>query len=332
VTLQPLQGFSRKYVAGDDRLYSYLDTGAHAVEPLTLPDKSPEALVFDEIQLDDLVRFFKNPYKAYYNKVLGIYYGEEQVLLPETELFSLDKLQEWSLKQKLLLSGPDPAALQEFMLKTGGLPLKNMAGVALQQVDEMVEPVRALYADYTRGGQGQLLPLEISIGDSVLSGTLSPVFDGKLLQVSWSKKESKYLIEAYIRYLAGAAAGLLSGLSFLSGSKYQKIFEATPLPAKEAERRLKDLVSVYKKGFEKMAPFYPDFKIDPDKVEELTMVDFLKLVDDSLNNFQYPCEDPYIMPEYEKGIFDQESILAEYKAICQKIIVPLRKFFPSYYA
>ncbi len=50
--------------------------------------------------LDDLVRFFKNPFKVYYNKVLGIDYGEEQVLLDDTELFSLDKLQQWALKNQ----------------------------------------------------------------------------------------------------------------------------------------------------------------------------------------------------------------------------------------
>jgi exodeoxyribonuclease V gamma subunit len=330
VTRQPLQGFSRKYVPGNDRLYSYLDTGIQAVKPLTLPDKLAEAPDFEEIQLDDLVRFFKNPFKAYYNKVLGIYYGDEQVLLPETELFSLDKLQQWNLKQ-LLLPGPDPANLQDLLVKTGELPLKNMAGVALNQVDEMVEPVRGLYTAYTGGVIGQTLSVEIPIGESKLSGTLQPVFNGKLLQVSWSKKETKYLIEAYIRYLAGAAAGVLTGLSFLSGSRYLKIFEASPLPAREAKRRLADLIEIYKEGFKKMAVFYPDFKIDPDKVEVLMMEDFSKLVDQSLNNFLYPCDDPYIMPEYAKGIFGEEQALEAYKAICRKIIVPLKELFPGYY-
>ena len=330
VTRQPLQGFSRRYVPGNDRLYSYLDTGIQSVERLTMPDKLAETPDFKEIQLDDLVRFFKNPFKVYYNKVLGIYYGEEQVLLPETELFSLDKLQQWNLKQ-LLLPDPDPANLRDQLVKTGELPLKNMAGVALNHVNEMIEPVRGLYTTYTGGATGDTLSVEISIGESVLSGTLQPVFNGKLLQVSWSKNETKYLIEAYIRYLAGAAAGLLSGLSFLSGSRYLDIFEASPLPAREAGRRLASLIEIYKEGFEKMAVFYPDFKIDPEKVESLTMEDFSKLVDQSLNNFLFPCDDPYIIPGYAKGIFGEEQALEEYKAICRKIIVPLKEIFPGYY-
>ncbi len=330
VTRQPLQGFSRKYVPGDDRLYSYLDTGMQAVEPLKLAEKLPDAPDFEEIQLDDLVRFFKNPFKVYYNKVLGIYYGEEQVLLPETELFRLDKLQQWKLKQ-LLLPGPDTASLRDQLVKTGELPLKNMAGVALNQVDEMVEPVRSLYTAYTGGAMEQTLSVEIPVGESMLSGTLQPVFNGKLLQVSWSKNETRYLVEAYIRYLAGAAAGVLSGLSFLSGSKQLDIFEVSPLSAKEAGRRLSELIEIYKEGFKKMAVFYPDFKIDPEKVEPLTMEDFSKLVDQSLNSFLFPCDDPYIMPEYAKGIFSEEQALMQYKDICRKIIVPLKEFFPGYY-
>jgi exodeoxyribonuclease V gamma subunit len=331
ITRQPLQGFSRKYTPGNERLYSYLDIGIQPVPPLTLTEKSAEGLKFEEIQLDELVRFFKNPFKAYYNKVLGIYYDDEQILLPETELFDLDRLQQWNLKQ-LLLPESDPAHLEESLVKTGQLPLKNMASVALRQVDEMVAPVRALYAGYTKGAEGVQQSLNIRIGETLLTGILQPVFEGKLLQVSWSKNETKYLVEAYIRYLAGAAAGLLSGLAFLSGSKHLKIVEAIPLSKKEASRRLAELLEVYKDGFKSMVPFYPDFKIDAETVEQLTTEEFSKMVDQALNNYQFPCKDPYIMPEYRKGFFDEEEKLAEFKVICQKIIIPLQDFFPDYFA
>nr|WP_315820738.1 hypothetical protein [Paraflavitalea speifideiaquila] len=124
VTLQPLHSFSHQYTRGDQRLYNYLDAATGTGKAIIQPGKPTEALNFEEIMLDDLVRFFKNPFKVYYNKVLGIYYGDEQVLLDDTELFSLNKLQQWELKNRLLTTKAG-GALQGKLLMTGGLPSKT---------------------------------------------------------------------------------------------------------------------------------------------------------------------------------------------------------------
>jgi exodeoxyribonuclease V gamma subunit len=331
ITRQPLQGFSRQYASGDERFYNYLDNGRAAVPPRTIPDKPVEALNFEEIQLEDLLRFFRNPFKAYYNKVLGIYYDEDSTLLPETELFDLDNLQKWSLKQQLLLVA-GPAALEERLLKTGQLPLKNMGTVMLSEIDQQVAPVRALYQEYTANAEGQAVSLDLRIGDSLLTGTLGPVFDGRLLQVSWSKNPTKSLIDAYIRYLAGAAAGLLSGLSFLAGVGTPALYEAVPLSAEEACLRLAALLSIYKEGFRQIAPWYPSFRIKPEDVDSLAIEDFLKMVDRSLADSYRPCTDPYIMPEYSRGYFEQEGVMESFKAIYIRIYVPLPELLPDFFA
>jgi exodeoxyribonuclease V gamma subunit len=330
ITRQPLQGFSRKYTQDDERLYSYLDHGIIPAKPLVLPDKQTEALRFEEISLDDLTRFFDNPFKTYYNKVLGIYYDNDQTLLPDTELFDLDNLQQWSLK-KQVLPASGAAVLEEQLLKTGQLPLKNMGRVLLQEIEKEVAPVRNLYTNYVKDQEEQVLPLEIAIGNSLLTGTLRPVFGNNLLFVSWSKNETRYLIEAYIRYLAGAAAGLLSGVTFLSGNKLE-LFKGGPVSAEEATRRLTGLIAIYKEGFTNMAPWYRSFQVDADKVEGLTMESFLKIVEQSLNNFKFRCDDPYIMAEYNKGFFEDERKMPAFKAICQQIIVPLPSFYPDYFS
>jgi exodeoxyribonuclease V gamma subunit len=261
---------------------------------------------------------------------LGIYYDDEQVLLSDTEIFSLDKLQQWGLKN-LMLSETDTAALQKRLVKKGELPLKNMAGVTLHRVEELVEPVRALYIACTRNANEQSILFELPICDSLLKGTIKGVFDGNMVVLSWSKNETKYLVEAYVRYLSGIAAGVLSGAYFISGGNREAMYKASPLSVEEAKRRLAELVSIYKGGFEKIAPFYPDFDTKPDEVAELDPVKFLKLVDKKLNNSQFPCEDLYILSEYRNGYYKSEGILEAYKAICQHILVPLPEVFPGYY-
>jgi exodeoxyribonuclease V gamma subunit len=324
-----LQGFSRKYTPENKRLYSYLDHGIVSVEPLVLPEKQAEDLRFEEIQLDDLVRFFNNPFKTYYNKVLGIYYDNDQSLLPDTELFNLDNLQQWSLKQILLQASFD-ALLEEQLAKTGQLPLKNMGSVVLKKIEKKVAPVRTLYKNYAGKEEEQTQHLEILIGDSLLTGTLRPVFNNNLLFVSWSTKEMRYLVETYIRSLAGTAAGLISGVSFLSGGKKLEIFKGVPVSTEEAKHRLAGLISIYKEGFTKMAPWYRGLQIIPEDVEELDMDSYLKMIDESLAHYKFPCTDPYVMAEYGKGYFNGEEKMEQFKTICQQIIVPLPQFFPDY--
>lgn len=333
VTRQPLQGFSRKYQQGHERLYSYLDTVTAEAKPVTQETKKTEPLRFEEIALEDLVRFFKNPFKTWYNKVLGIYYDKEQVLLSDTEVFDLDSLQQWELKNELLYAGDaGGVALQAQKVKKGALPLKNMAEVAVRRVEEKVAPVRAIYAACTGNAMAEPVAFEVSIEGSLLKGEFENVFNGRLVQVSWSKKETKQLIEAYIRYLAGTAAGVISGLYFISGALKEKAYQAAPLGAKEAKRRLAGLIEIYREGFERIAPFYPDFDIKPAKVAELDPDKFAKLVRDALELSPFAGNDLYIMTEYRNGYFGKKDIPGRYISICEQVIVPLGEVFPGYYA
>jgi exodeoxyribonuclease V gamma subunit len=114
VTTQPLHGFSQQYFQHRHGLYSYL--GDNALKKPLSPHQNVASTgpVFnwDEIPIHSLLEFFKNPFKWYYNKVLAVNYRSDQVLLPDTEIFELDKLQEWKLKCDLLkVGGRWPGAL-----------------------------------------------------------------------------------------------------------------------------------------------------------------------------------------------------------------------------
>jgi exodeoxyribonuclease V gamma subunit len=322
ITLHPLQGFSMKY--GKGRLYNYLNTAIKESKQVTQKDKVIEPFGFEEIVLEDLPRFFRNPFKAYYNKVLGIYYNDAQVLLRDTEIFDLNNLQQWSLKNRLLPMNPeDIRDLKTKLVKTGRLPLKNMADVSLTLVEEMIEPVRDLYEGVIQGAEEQIVPIELEIDGSMIKGVIGSVYNNKLVQISWSKSETKYLIEAYIRYLAGVAAGVVNGMFFISASKKEAVFEAQPLSQAIARERLTLIVKTYKAGLEKITPFYPDFDVAPSKVAELDFEKFTKIVEGKLTS----KPDPYISPEY----FSQEAVLDDYKAVCGLVIVPLGELLPGYY-
>jgi exodeoxyribonuclease V gamma subunit len=329
ITLHPLQGFSVKYRTKDSHFYNYLNTTVKKARRVTNENKVIEPFGFEEIQLDDMTRFFRNPIRTYYNKVLGIFYHDASVLLRDKEMFSLNSLQQWSMKSRLLpLDEGEIKELKTKLVKTGKLPLKNMADVSLNIVTELIDPVRDLYEQTTGKAEEQIIPVELTIDKSEIKGVLRSVFNDKLVAISWSKDESKYLIEAYIHYLAGIAAGALKGLSFISASKREEVYEATTITKKDAIARLTRIVQIYKAGLEEIAPFFPDLEVLPEKVADLDFEQFSKLVENKL----VVKSDPYISIEYQNGFFSDESILDAYKAICEEVVVPLNQLFPGYYA
>jgi exodeoxyribonuclease V gamma subunit len=331
VTLHPLQGFNSRYNDSDTKLYSYLNSVSIPVNNIIKENKVLDHVNHEEILIDDLLRFFRNPFKAYYNKVLGIFYDDEEILLQDTEIFSIDKLQEWSIKNRLLpLDEEARLQLNRQLVRTGSLPLSNMAHITMQQTELLVSPVRDLFIKATNGKTGQSVQVELKFENHLLKGALNNIYDKKLVQVSWSKSESKYLIEAYIRYLAGVAAGSLTGLYFISASK-NDVYEGKPITREEALIRLEELITIYIQGLQKIAVFYPDFEIRPGDVEALDFNSFSKLIKKKLDDFKYPCNDPYIMNEYRKGFFSQHGISETYKFICQKVITPLEDLFPEYF-
>ncbi|MEO5996126.1 MAG: exodeoxyribonuclease V subunit gamma [Chitinophagaceae bacterium] len=332
VTLHPLQGFSSRYSEGEKNMYSYLETALVPAKLVINPGKLTDPFSFEEITLEDLVRFFGNPFQAYYNKVLGIFYNQEEVLLNDTEIFSLDNLQKWDVKNKLLpLDKEEHEQLQKKLVRTGSLPLSHMADLSLKQIEEMVSPVRELFQSCTQSTDAQSISVELTIDDHLLKGRIHGVYNRKLVQVSWSKGETKYLIKAYIRYLAGVAAGELSGLYFISSAK-EEVYETVAITQQEAVERLLELIDIYTKGFEEIATFWPDFEVKPSDIDTLDSASFEKLVKKKLDSYLFPCTDEYIMNEYGKGHFSREGIHESYIDICRKVIAPLEKLFPAYYA
>lgn len=330
VVRQPLHSFSRRYALDSERLYNYLiEKGSETIH--LDQDKQPEPVQIREISLRSLIAFFKNPFKTYYNQVLNIRYDEDTDLLSETELFDLDNLQQWSLKQHVLtLNQQEREGFKIKLVKQGQLPLKNMAEITLQEIEEAVSSVKEIFQNTTAGMEPTSIPVELTINHVQITGTIQHVYNNQLVFVSFSKNECKYQLEAYIQYLIGRATGTLEGLHFIS-TPQEEVYTATSIAKEEAIQRLQLLVQLYQQGHSSLVAFYPDFKIKPNKVAELDMEQFQKIVYDSLNNYNFPFTDKYIINEYNDGFFDCEDAFEDFKANCQLLLTPLTELFPTYY-
>ncbi len=328
VKKHPLHGFSRQY--DQTELYTYLVTGNGKTTTLLSEEKKNEEMNFAEIPLHALISFFKDPFKGYYNDVLKIYYSDEEALLAENEIFELNGLEEWSLKHEIMEAEEEALErLRDKMVKTGKLPLKNMASVLVEDTNMAVADVRELFREATGNVDSSSIPVEIELEDTRIMGDLT-LYGDRLVKVSFSKKEIKYLLEAYIQYLAARAVGLTVKLYFISAEKQQQ-FEAQPIDQAEACNRLKALVELYKQGHQQILAFYPQFKITPEQVEDLDADVFSKAVEGELNNYVVPCNNKYIMHEYENGFFIGPQVLEKYKHAARILLKPLDELFPGYF-
>jgi exodeoxyribonuclease V gamma subunit len=332
VTTHPLHAFSHKYHLQHKRLYNYLGGAKTIKQPAEANYANTTApLTFNEVSLESFISFFKNPFKAYYNNVLRIRYEQDNVLLPENEIFELDGLQSWQMKQDLLFS--DFNELTQYRNKgvaTGSLPLKNMADWVLTSTVESVNPLKELVTNCIGDADEESMHIELAINDTILKGKQGRIYDGKLVSISLSKNESKYLLEAYIRYLIAIAAGNPLDLFYISSArnKVYKIDESSR-SKKSALKTLQKLLNLYKLGHEEILMFYPDFNKSPADIGGLTQDKFKVLV----NKY---CEsdacDVYIKKEHSFGFFDQEGVFEQYQQNSEEIFGEAKELFEIYYA
>lgn len=327
ITEHPLLGFSHLYNKGDEKLYSYT-THAAAEPPIVLKEEAVPFAVITDVDLDDLVRFFHNPFKAYYNKRLGIYYEESEELLADKEIFSLDNLQQWSFKHQLLTL--DDAAiekLRESALRKGELPLRSMAKVTLQQIEQIVQPVREQYIAFTEGGEPQSLTVTLVIDGCTFTGTIHHVFSGKQIYTCWSKKNTKHKMKAYICHLAGVASGLLTETVFLS-AEGNEVLKTAAISADAAKKSLAALIHMYKAGHQDILPFCAEIAWEKEEkeLEEMGWAEFQKALNSQLDHYKFPCTDPYIMREYRNDYW-QEHLLEQYKEVHRAVVSPLKQIF-----
>ena len=288
--------------------------------------------VVEVIKLDDLISFFKNPIKYYYNKVVKIYYeNQEDALAPVTEMFEMDTLDDWKLKdiymQNKHISDVD---IRDFIIK-GELPSKNMGEAYALLTSNKIAGIHSIYKNLKGEPPAGVLEKDYGLYENEIyldqniqiRGGLKNLFNNRLIGYSLSKTPSsrKYLIELYIKYLFLGLAGEKVKAYFICEKVINKekiimTYESESITSTLAKTLLIDLVKLFKKGQNEIVPFYPDLKIDLDKSildkiifdEDIikSKENLLEEIDDYFEEKDY---DKYAQNEYKKGFFNLDNMV-----------------------
>jgi exodeoxyribonuclease V gamma subunit len=332
VTLHPLHSFNSKYNPSSSAgLISYLNESSYqtGIKP-GLKKIEEKTFSFINVTIDDLAKFLQNPARLYLQKQFNVFYTEDDVLLKDHELFDFDQLAKWNVQDKImLLNVQEIEAYYEKQKKTGKIPLHNMGKASIGEVIDEVAPLRERF-NYAKGNTTpQKVDINFAIASTQIIGKVEPVFGDKYISICNSKQQLKYLLVAYVRYLAMLAQGKEVELVFIS--KYIDGFQRIPagnITQQEAIDTMSQFLEYYKNGHQEYFHFFP--AIGKNEMEMISddFDTFLDIYEDAKEKeLDFTFEDDYLNKAVEHGFFSEKAYLEIQKNV-KAIFEPINKHLP----
>jgi exodeoxyribonuclease V gamma subunit len=335
ITRHPLHAFSQKYNEDNPKLFFFRPEDQQEksmpVEGVAVAEQD-----FSAVSLDQMIRFFKNPFKWYYNRSLSIYYDEAEMLLPEYEIFQLNNLEIHNLKD-ILIRYPETAprhTLAEEGKKTGLLPLGNMAEISVDTTWESVADIKAIFGELVKGHEEETEHINLQVGDTTITGFINGIYGGNQIAYSLSgseKKESsrKYILDAWLKHLFLTAAGKPRNTLFIWKATASPVVVPHNLMTQSAAMNLlSDITRLFISGHQQLIPFDPaiSFNLVYGRKDAETRFRELKGIGET--NFNKDFCDAYYRKEIEQGFFSEEDPryadrLELFQKVAEKIWLPL---------
>jgi len=304
-TRHPLHGFSARYNRESaESMFTYLyGKQPDAFDPAKGDDKK-----ISEVSVNSFVRFFENPVNWYFENILGIKYEENDDIIPETELFGLDHLQEWKVKQEILKHGTKEIDI--FLnkgIKEGQLPLKNLGRTAVGKLALKISELKTKYLELTANKEESNVVIDFIDDQTRISGTIDSIFGREYIPYAFSDR-AKYMVRAWLNALILYSENKIDTVQYLYLKKNKDknkpdilqtvtIKFANPQAEKE---KLRKLIGYFKEGLSAPLKFTPDAA---EKVLSQLPVENIFLEEVEGNQFASLPENPYLGHLYGNKYF-----------------------------
>jgi exodeoxyribonuclease V gamma subunit len=271
VVRHPLQPFSPRYFRGDPRLPSYARAYHGGAESLAgarspVPPFVPAPLPLshsdgDELDVDDLVRFFQHPVRAFVQRRLLVILGRDAEPVENREPLVLDSLERWSVGDALLaraLRGEPPRDAVESLLASGALPPGTPGACTYEDLLPEVESIAARALDLAAGGALPVRTIDVRCAGFRVTGAIDGLVRRGQLAVQFAKIGGKREVGLWIKHLLLACAGepceswIVARASDGGGHAVARL-----VPPRDAGRRLEELLALYRLGQTTPLPFFP---------------------------------------------------------------------------
>jgi len=208
----------------------------------------------DDVALDDLVGFFRDPVKGFF-RALDYTLPWEVDGVEDAMPVDINALEEWTVGDRMLhdmLHGMAPEGAREAEWRRGTLPPGRLGW---RRATEIRDQATLLAADARtfRTADPDAVDVDIDLGSGRrLTGTVSPVFAGRLVSVTYSKLDGRHLLQSWIPLLTLLAHAPRRDLSAICIGRPRRGTtprqETLGRPEEAAVELLADLVAIYDAG------------------------------------------------------------------------------------
>lgn len=272
LTEYPLQPFSPAYFDGRFTTYAKewwqaSQQQQQALIPFIEPEQSLPAETTTELELGQLVRFWRHPCQYFMTQRLKVYLQLEEVGFFDDEPFSLDGLERYQLAEQILtqlIQQQDMSALEQRVIASGQLPVGEFGQIhfrgqvaEMQSLAEQILPYASQPADDLE--VHLLLQLENESPIS-LQGWLNNHYQQALLSFKPGNIGGKDMLQHWLLHLAYYASGYPEKASVLIGKN--GAWQFAPLSQTYALSKLTELVSLLLQGLNQPLPFFASTGFD----------------------------------------------------------------------
>ncbi|MFA3780145.1 exodeoxyribonuclease V subunit gamma [Yersinia sp. 1652 StPb PI] len=206
---------------------------------------SPESL--SEITLDELIRFYRHPVRAFFQLRLGVNFVIEETELPDEEPFTLDNLNRYQFNTQLLNALIDEGDINSVFTRAraaGSLPYGSFGELYWEsQQEEMVPLAEQIRSERL---EHHSIELNIELGDITLTGWIHQVQEDGLIRWRPAALTAIDGLLLWIEHLVYCAGGG-EGQSRMYGRK-GTAWRYDSLVRDEAHHYLQQLISGYQQG------------------------------------------------------------------------------------
>lgn len=270
-TQHPLKPFSAEPFRPSSPLFSYAKewlSTAHRNTPQPAPfTEQPlpvnEVNAITTVELQDLVRFFANPCRHFFNRRLQVWFRSESHELAESEAFALDGLENYQLRSEMLNKRLDQHSSEQIaseLKHSGRLPHHAFGELWLDQQLTAIEPmVQHLLPLLSQTKPDLPVELDVSLDNQrtvTLTGWINHLTDTCRLTYQPSTFRGTHLISHWVEHVCLCAIKpTLSLVYALSKGKVDQHSFAT-LTQDEARRLLPTLLTIYFEGMKRPLPWF----------------------------------------------------------------------------
>lgn len=269
-TEHPLQAFSPRYFAeprADDRLFGYSEANAAASRAICL-GRSVEAHPFiseplpegeepfRNIELRELIDFWRNPSKYFIRQRLGLNLRDRGFCLDDDEPFVPTALEMYPLKQELLGHELDGDSLPFALFEARGiLPSGVIGQLHLESIrSETAKLAKKIGEKIGDGKKDPPLNIDLVLAAYTLTGTIENIYAGQLVHFRPANLQAKDYLRAWIEHLALSLQNpTVKTRTILIGRDRA----ATLDPVSSAATELRTLCDLYLTGLSQPLHFFP---------------------------------------------------------------------------